>query len=159
LCPAIPFTAEHIRKSVEICCQIYARFEFEPHLALTFPTERCVYLLPSVLYDRDEPSEDEAALRCHDEMFKALLDAGYYPHRLGIQSMEMLPPAEGNYLSVWHRLKHALDPSGLLAPGRYEPAILTSKATEKGCNDLSGIPYVTNEDLRGKLPPGQATTN
>jgi TPP-dependent pyruvate/acetoin dehydrogenase alpha subunit len=33
------------------------------------------------------------------------------------------------------------------------------QATEKGCNDLSEIPYVTNEGLRGKPPPGQATTN
>jgi 4-cresol dehydrogenase (hydroxylating) len=120
LCPAVPFTAEHIRKSAAICHEISLRHGFEPHIAMTFPSERCVYLLPSLLYDRDEAGEDESAMRCHNEMFETLLAAGYYPHRLGIQSMGMLPPAESDYQAVWRRLKSVLDPAGILAPGRYE---------------------------------------
>ena len=89
---------------------------------VTFPSERCVYVLPSLLYDRDDATDDAAAMRCHDELFKALMEAGYYPHRLGIQSMGMLPPAGDDSAAIWQRLKQILDPAGILAPGRYEPA-------------------------------------
>jgi 4-cresol dehydrogenase (hydroxylating) len=121
LCPAVPFTKDHIQKSVEICSRISFENGFEPHIAITFPSERCVYVLPSLLYDRDDVVDDAAAFRCHDLMFKALLEAGYFPHRLGIQSMGMLPAPQDDYPAVWRRLKSAFDPSAILAPGRYEP--------------------------------------
>jgi 4-cresol dehydrogenase (hydroxylating) len=121
LCPAVPFTAEHIRKSVALCTEISLKHGFEPQIAITFPSERCVYVLPSLLYDRDDAADEQGALKCHDEMFEALLHAGYYPHRLGIQSMGMLPPCGENYAGVWQRLKNALDPAGILSPGRYVP--------------------------------------
>ena len=119
LCPAVPFTSGDILKSVGICREISFRHGFELQIAITFPSERCVYFLPSLLYDREAAGEDEGALRCHDEMFDALLKHGYFPHRLGIQSMGMLPPPKDDYSAVWQRVKHAFDPSGILAPGRY----------------------------------------
>jgi len=126
LCPAVPFTREHIQKSVNLCTEICLRHGFEPHVAVTFPSERCVYVLPSLLYDREDPAEDEAAVRCHDELFGALLHAGYYPHRLGIQSMGLLPAAAGDANQVWRRLKNACDPNGTLSPGRYEFGVAQS---------------------------------
>ena len=53
-------------------------------------------------------------------MFKALLAAGYYPHRLGIQSMNLLPAPGDDSVAVMKRLKQAMDPSGILSPGRYD---------------------------------------
>jgi len=121
LCPAVPFMKEHIRKSTELCTRISFEHGFEPHIAIAFPSERCVYVLPSLLYDREDATDDAAAIRCHDQMFQALLEAGYHPHRLGIQSMGMLPSPKDDYEAVWLRLKQAFDPSGILAPGRYCP--------------------------------------
>ena len=120
LCPAVPFTREHISRSVKLCTEICFRHGFEPHLAMTFPSERSVYVLPSLLYDRDNAADDEAAMHCHDDLFGTLLKAGYYPHRPGVQSMGLLPPSRDDSAAVWRRLKHALDPVGILAPGRYE---------------------------------------
>jgi hypothetical protein len=95
------------------------RHSFERQIAMTFPSERCVYLLPSLLYDRGDAAE--AALCCHDEMFAAFVAEGYYPHRLGIQSMGMLPPTQHDSTAVGLRLKQALDSAAILALGRYEP--------------------------------------
>jgi 4-cresol dehydrogenase (hydroxylating) len=120
LCPAVPFTADHIRRSAAIATELSFKHGFEPQIAITFPSERCVYVLPSLLYDRDVAVEDEAAMKCHDEMFVALLKEGYYPHRLGTQSMGLLPGPADDYAAVWGRLKKVFDPEGLLAPGRYD---------------------------------------
>lgn len=121
LCPAVPFTPKDIQRAVESCREISFRHGFEPHIAITFPSERCVYFLPSLLFDRDATGEDEAALRCHDEIFTALMDQGYFPHRLGIQSMGLLPKPNDDYATIWGRLKKAFDPAEILAPGRYSP--------------------------------------
>ena len=87
---------------------------------MTFPSERCVYVLRSLLFHRDDPAEDQAAVACHHEMFEALLKAGYSPHLLGIQSKGKLLAAEDHYAAIWQRLKQAFDPSAIFAPGRYE---------------------------------------
>ena len=54
------------------------------------------------------------AMQCHDELQAALLTEGFYPYRLGIQSMDAVAPSP-----LLERIKAALDPKRILAPGRY----------------------------------------
>ena len=76
-------------------------------------------LVVGIMYDRDVPGEDERAMACHDEILRRLVDLGYLPERLGIQSMGILPPPRDDSPQFFARLKEALDPNGILAPGRY----------------------------------------
>jgi 4-cresol dehydrogenase (hydroxylating) len=93
---------------------------FEPLLALTGQTERAAYLLPLLIYDRDEPGADEAALRCHDALLARMIAAGYPPHRLSLPAMDALPAPRDDHGALMERLKRALDPAGVLAPGKYD---------------------------------------
>jgi 4-cresol dehydrogenase (hydroxylating) len=120
LCPAVPFTWEDIRQALAIVYQVANKYSLEPNVAITFPSERCVYLLPSLLFDRDDSEEDTRALACHDEMLRRMTDAGYLPYRLGIQSMSALPSSVDDYRQVLKRIKATLDPTGIVAPGRYD---------------------------------------
>jgi 4-cresol dehydrogenase (hydroxylating) flavoprotein subunit len=47
--------------------------------------------------------------------------AGYLPYRVGLQSMAALDPAADGYWRAVRRIKAALDPLNILAPGRYQP--------------------------------------
>jgi 4-cresol dehydrogenase (hydroxylating) len=49
------------------------------------------------------------------------MKAGYIPYRVGIQSMAGLDPHGDVFWKVVSRIKRALDPDGIIAPGRYEP--------------------------------------
>jgi 4-cresol dehydrogenase (hydroxylating) len=120
LCPAVPFLWKDIEKALGIVHEVADKYRLEPNIALTFPSERCVYLLPSILFDRDDPEEDTQALACHDEMLERFTEAGYLPYRLGIQSMGALPASADDYRKVLKRIKSTLDPTGIIAPGRYE---------------------------------------
>ncbi len=120
LCPAVPFDPDAITQAIDIAEQCCMEFGFEPNIALTFPSERCVYVLPSIVFDRDDTEEDSKALDCHDRMHTALMAAGFYCHRLGVRSMTQLPRSQLDYDAVLGRLKHAVDPGGVLAPGRYD---------------------------------------
>jgi 4-cresol dehydrogenase (hydroxylating) len=72
------------------------------------------------MYDRDLPGEDQRAAACHDRVLRELLDAGFPPYRLGVQSMESIPHAEGAYEALMRTLKGAVDPHDILSPGRYD---------------------------------------
>ena len=94
---------------------------FQPLLAGVAQTERCLYLIPLIIYDREIEGADLRAMRCHDQLLSELRDLGYPPYRLGVQSMQALPQANDDSPALQQRLKTAFDPANILAPGRYPP--------------------------------------
>jgi 4-cresol dehydrogenase (hydroxylating) len=117
--PTVPFEGQHVRAALEIIKDALSRHGFEPILIIGSISERVIYLNVDITYDREVAGEDEKALRCHDEMLKGLIERGYIPYRLGIQSVELLPEPEDDYSELLQTLKKALDPNNILAPGRY----------------------------------------
>jgi 4-cresol dehydrogenase (hydroxylating) flavoprotein subunit len=101
--------------------EILLRHGFEPMISLTMISPRAVCCVISISYDREVSGEDDRANRCHDELVARCTSEGFYPYRLGIRSMEQIPQ-DANYERLLAALKGALDPRGVLAPGRYNPA-------------------------------------
>lgn len=94
---------------------------YEPSVSITLINERSLDCVVNLSYDRDIAGEDERAMACHDDMLEQFCAAGYYPYRLGIQAMAKMPPKTESYQKFFADLKAALDPNGILAPGRYLP--------------------------------------
>jgi len=100
--------------------QVFAKHPFEPAMSMTLRTERAIDNIISITYDRDRPGEDARAMTCHDELIGTLMDAGFYPYRLGVHSMEHAATRrDGAARALMRQLKASLDPAGILAPGRY----------------------------------------
>jgi 4-cresol dehydrogenase (hydroxylating) len=119
--PLVPLTGADVRAVKTIIDQVAFAHSMEPHLSLECVTERSAVITIVLLYDRDIPGEDERAMACHDELLRRLTEAGYIPYRLGVQSMHGLPPAIDDSALLYQRIKDALDPNDILAPGRYDP--------------------------------------
>ncbi len=94
-------------------------FGFEPMISLTMLTPRMVSSVISITYDRDILGQDEQAMACYEELVRRCTDGGFYPYRLGIQSMGKMNQT-APYSRVIRGLKKALDPNAILAPGRYD---------------------------------------
>jgi 4-cresol dehydrogenase (hydroxylating) flavoprotein subunit len=118
--PLVPLTGDHVRAAKTIIEQVSFAHYMEPHLSLECVTERSVIITVALLYDRDIAGEDERAMTCYHELLHKLTEAGYIPYRLGIQSMNELPAAIDDSAVLWQRIKTALDPNNILAPGRYD---------------------------------------
>lgn len=124
--PAVPYDGAHVRAALDIIHDELARHAFEPILIIGAITGRVLYINVDITYDREVEGEDQKALACHDAMLRRLIEAGYIPYRLGIQSTGLLPEPHDDTGELLATLKKTLDPNNILAPGRYglgaEPA-------------------------------------
>ncbi len=116
--PVAPADGERVTELTDTAETTLLAHGFEPMISLTMITERSVACVISIAYDRDVPGEDPKAMACYNDLQQRLTSLGYYPYRLGIQSMDLLSgdPARTAFLQT---LKRSLDPNGILAPGRY----------------------------------------
>jgi 4-cresol dehydrogenase (hydroxylating) len=117
--PVAPADPDSVRQMVEIVREVFTGYPFEPAMSMTLRTERGMDNLVSITYDRDVPGEDERAMQCHDELLARLVAAGFLPYRLGVHSQGKLPPRKPGSQALLDRIKAAVDPNGILAPGRY----------------------------------------
>jgi 4-cresol dehydrogenase (hydroxylating) len=116
----VPFEGHGVVAATRLLEEVILAHGLEPLLAMVGQSPRAVYLLPLLVYDRDVAGADEEAMRCHDAVLTRLARAGYLPYRLGVQSMDALPAPRDDHGAVLERLKRALDPNDILAPGRYD---------------------------------------
>jgi 4-cresol dehydrogenase (hydroxylating) len=80
---------------------------------------RAAYLVAPLSYDRTVAGEDERARECITRTRAQLMAAGYFPPRLDVGSMDLVAEGDEAYRALLRRLKRALDPNDILAPGRY----------------------------------------
>lgn len=120
LAPIAPLSGRHAQTIYRIAAETMLQHGFEPMASITLLTPRAMDCVLGISYDRDVPGEDDRALDCHETLLDRLMAEGYYPYRLSLASMGRLPPPQSGYAAFHSAVKSALDPSGILAPGRYE---------------------------------------
>jgi 4-cresol dehydrogenase (hydroxylating) len=101
---------------------------FEPAISLTMISGRALACIISLAYDRDIPGEDTKALACYRELLGVLADHGYHSYRLAVGMMQATGESVP-YSRLLDGIKHAVDPRGILSPGRYVTD--TRKARER----------------------------
>ena len=119
--PVAPNTGEHAETVTQLGTAIALEHGFEPIISMSLINERSTITTIAITYDRQIDGEDEKAMRCYRALTQALLAQGYPPYRLNVASMEY-GHTGGDYAAALQAIKAALDPKGILAPGRYEPA-------------------------------------
>jgi 4-cresol dehydrogenase (hydroxylating) flavoprotein subunit len=117
--PVAPASGKDVADLAGLAASTLLDFGFEPMISLTLLTPRTIYAVLSITYDRDLSGEDERAMDCYHALVQRCENAGFYPYRLGIQSMLQSGHHDG-YSALLATLKGALDPNSILAPGRYE---------------------------------------
>ncbi len=118
--PIAPMEGQHVEVVASIARRILLEHGFEPCISMTLITERVVACVISICYDRREPGQDEQAMVCYRRLQRELTERGYYSYRLGIQAMSEMNGSDG-YGALVRAIKDAIDPNGVLAPGRYQP--------------------------------------
>lgn len=119
--PVIPMTKEDVLAFRRIIEPVFAKYAFEACMTFTAVNERCFDCTLPLLYDKDDPNEVEKARACYRELVESCRQHGYVSYRLGLQTMDAETQRDDVFWDVVRKLKGALDPQGILSPGRYAP--------------------------------------
>jgi len=116
--PVLPNTGAHAIEVTRLATEMLLDRGFEPQMSMSLASERSSICVITISYDRGVTGEDQRALECYRALVEALLARGYPPYRLPVGSMEYFDRSAAS--GIVRTLKAALDPNGVLAPGRYE---------------------------------------
>ncbi|MBB3219723.1 4-cresol dehydrogenase (hydroxylating) [Massilia umbonata] len=117
--PVLPMRGADLLRVHELAAPIFRAHGFDLFVTFSMINERALGGVLTVAYDADEPAEVERARLCYRQVFETMMRAGYIPYRVGLQSMADLDSGDDGYWRMIGRIKAALDPANVIAPGRY----------------------------------------
>ncbi|NML60198.1 FAD-binding oxidoreductase [Massilia sp. RP-1-19] len=119
--PILPMRGEDLLELHRMVEPVFKEYRFDLFVTFSMINERSLGGVITVAYDKDDQEEVARAMACYQAVFDLVMAAGYIPYRVGNQSMAQLDPNADVFWSTVRQIKAALDPDGLISPGRYEP--------------------------------------
>jgi 4-cresol dehydrogenase (hydroxylating) len=138
--PILPMRGADLLALHALVAPIFEQHRFDLFVTFSMINERTLGGVITVAYDKEDPVEVERAKRCYRALFDTVMKAGYIPYRVGNQSMAALDPHGDVFWKVVSRIKRALDPDGIISPGRYEPARASAQVCQIGRQPVRPAP-------------------
>jgi 4-cresol dehydrogenase (hydroxylating) len=117
--PIAPMTGRHVSEVIRLCQPLFAQHEFDFYAALLMQNARSMIVLMSIFFRKDDPAQAASARALYAELGRVTEDAGYQPYRVSVPGMERLSRMAPGFVSLGRAIKRALDPAGVIAPGKY----------------------------------------
>lgn len=121
LAPLFPPYDGHVERVLAVIQEEAERASVRPGVTVNLLNPHLAQAIVSLSWPREEAN---AAQRAHDAQRRAterLLADGYPPYRAALGEMGLLQKAGPTFFETAARIKRALDPSSIIAPGRYIP--------------------------------------
>jgi 4-cresol dehydrogenase (hydroxylating) len=119
--PILPADGAAVREAMDVTDLIFRRRGFIPYTTVNVMDERAMEGVITLAFPRVDTERTDAAHACIAEVEDTLTQRGWPPYRIGIHSMPRFVRREDPFWSAVLDIKHALDPCGVIAPGRYNP--------------------------------------
>jgi 4-cresol dehydrogenase (hydroxylating) len=118
--PVLPMRGADALKSIGLARPILGEFGFDFVAGFTMGySGRHMDNIMNILFDRTDTDERTRARACYGRLLDIFAANGYAPYRTNIGFMDRLAEIYGPaQAALNHRLKRALDPNGILAPGK-----------------------------------------
>ncbi|WP_372425867.1 FAD-binding oxidoreductase [Salinarimonas chemoclinalis] len=118
LCPVVPLDGPAVATLEADVATLAADPALAPAIGFQAVSARALHAYVSLAWDRDRPGADDAAMAAHDALLARFLEHGFPPYRLALPTGAALSAARGDTPAVIARLRAALDPAGVLSPGK-----------------------------------------
>lgn len=116
--PVIPLKGETVRRMIAMIGETLEKYSFPTAMSITTLSEKCGMGVIPVIYKPIE--EKDRAYECFRELWHRGVELGCHPYRINIAAMpEMTESRDSTYWNTVAQLKSAIDPNGILSPGRY----------------------------------------
>jgi 4-cresol dehydrogenase (hydroxylating) len=121
MAPIIPFLRSDLALLNREMDELFARFDFDCHVTVNMINERALAAVYTIDYDAEDEAETRRGVACYEAGVRRLFELGYPLYRASVRGMVLLASArDDEFAGAVTRLKHALDPEGIIAPGRYD---------------------------------------
>lgn len=119
--PLVEMKGARVRQYVDLVSELLPEHGIEPLITLTSLSDRCFSSTIPILFDASSARASASAQSGYAALLDAGLGAGFVPYRVGVQTMEWLMRHGGGHWELVAKLKAAVDPLGIISPGRYCP--------------------------------------
>jgi 4-cresol dehydrogenase (hydroxylating) len=117
--PILPFSNAEVWPFLDACKPRFAAHGFDFYVAMLLMNPRSVICLMAIIYDKEDADETAHSEQLYEELL-AIMRAGHFQqYRAGLQSWGDLFRDAPEMQRLNARIKTALDPYDILAPGRY----------------------------------------
>jgi 4-cresol dehydrogenase (hydroxylating) len=121
MAPIVPFRREDVALLNAEMDALFARFDFDCHVTVNMINERALAAVYTIQYDAEDEAESRRGAECYDAGVRRLFELGYPPYRASVRGMGLLGAGrDDEFMGTVRRLKKALDPDAIIAPGRYD---------------------------------------
>ena len=117
--PLVPMRPVGVRAYVDMVKGIALKYGIEPLITLTSLSDKVFDSTVPLIFERDQPSAVALAQSCYTELLETGRKNGYFPYRVGVNTMPTLVALQTDSKTFHDRLRIDLDPHDLMAPGRY----------------------------------------
>lgn len=121
MAPIVPFRREDLALVNQEMDALFARFDLDCHVTVSMVSERALAAVYTIQYDAEDEAEARRGVECYEAGVRRLVELGYPPYRAAVRGMGLLAAGRDDaFVATVRRLKAALDPAGIIAPGRYD---------------------------------------
>lgn len=119
--PILPLRSQQVATFVSHMEQACETHRMPCPVTLTTLSGRAIDCTVPLLFDRNDAPASSRAEDCYRQLFRTGKQQGVLPYRLPLAFMGLLSETQAPAWQLGQRIKDALDPEHLLAPGRYCP--------------------------------------
>ena len=121
MAPIVPFRREDLALLNREMDALFERFDFDCHVTVNMINERALAAVYTIDYDAEDEGETARGIACYEAGVRRLFELGYPVYRASVRGMALLAAEPGeDFGATIAKLKAALDPDGIIAPGRYD---------------------------------------
>lgn len=113
--PVVPTRPAEVRQAAELVAR--AREMFGMNIKPSFYGDGRTLI--TMHFRTDEAVQVRQAEACEAWLWNAMAEAGFFPYRASIEQMPRLRALRPAFFGIVEELKAALDPNGIISPGRY----------------------------------------
>lgn len=118
--PLVPMRPAAVRAYVDLVKRVTRLHGIEPLLTCTSISDKLFDSTVPILFDRNNPAAIKAAMACYEQLLNEGKALGFFPYRLGVDTMKAFTGAQAEAVDFHAKLRSRIDPASLIAPGRYE---------------------------------------
>lgn len=118
--PLVPMRPKTVRDYVHMVERVATKHGIEPLITFTSISDKIFDSTVPLIFERNKPEAADATNACYKALLMEGKALGCFPYRIGIDTMETLSGLQESARHFHVRLRDAVDPDRLIAPGRYE---------------------------------------